>query len=306
MSWLSRLVNVVRRDRVDRDLDEEMQFHLAARTDELITRRHAARTRRRDMPAGNSATRFSCASRAATSSCCRGSNRSCGTSASASGSVGATRPSPPRPSSLFTGHRRLHGRFLADRCADPAAVAGQRSRVADLHRACAHPGTARTASASTIPLFAQTARCEPGAGPAVRAERPIESAMRLSTTADSRRRSTGNGSREMRFAILGVKPALGRLLTPSDDLKPGQHPVAVLSYDFWTRRFGQGPGCPGPLGHDSRQAAADRRRRGEGLYRRRAGNHDGHLGADHDVGRSRHLATPVRAGFGSGAACNRV
>src|SRR5262249_35890069 len=29
------------------------------------------------------------------------------------------------------------------------------------------------------------------------------------------------------FRILGVKPALGRLLTGSDDVKPGQHPVAV-------------------------------------------------------------------------------
>src|SRR4030095_4325247 len=43
------------------------------------------------------------------------------------------------------------------------------------------------------------------------------------------------------FPILGVKPALGRLLTESDDLKPGQHPVAVLSYDFWSRRFGKNP-----------------------------------------------------------------
>ena len=47
------------------------------------------------------------------------------------------------------------------------------------------------------------------------------------------------------LAILGVKPALGRLLTPSDDLKPGQHPVAVLSYDFWSRRFGRNPGVLG-------------------------------------------------------------
>ena len=31
MSWFSRLVNVVRRGRVDRDLDEEIRFHLEAR-----------------------------------------------------------------------------------------------------------------------------------------------------------------------------------------------------------------------------------------------------------------------------------
>src|SRR5450432_1013910 len=41
------------------------------------------------------------------------------------------------------------------------------------------------------------------------------------------------------FPTLGLRPALGRLLTESDDLKPGSHPVAVLSYDYWTRRFGQ-------------------------------------------------------------------
>ena len=43
------------------------------------------------------------------------------------------------------------------------------------------------------------------------------------------------------FAILGVKPALGRVLASTDDINPGQHPVAVLSYDFWTRRFARNP-----------------------------------------------------------------
>ncbi|MDX2179975.1 MAG: ABC transporter permease [Bryobacteraceae bacterium] len=43
------------------------------------------------------------------------------------------------------------------------------------------------------------------------------------------------------FLIFGLKPALGRLLTPADDLKPGARPVAVISYDYWTRRFGRDP-----------------------------------------------------------------
>jgi len=43
------------------------------------------------------------------------------------------------------------------------------------------------------------------------------------------------------FDVLGVKPALGRLLSAGDDLKPGAHPVAVLSYGFWKRRFGLNP-----------------------------------------------------------------
>ncbi|MGH9722062.1 MAG: ABC transporter permease, partial [Bryobacteraceae bacterium] len=43
------------------------------------------------------------------------------------------------------------------------------------------------------------------------------------------------------FSSFGLRPALGRLLTEGDDLKPGAHPYAVLSYDYWTRRFGQDP-----------------------------------------------------------------
>jgi putative ABC transport system permease protein len=43
------------------------------------------------------------------------------------------------------------------------------------------------------------------------------------------------------FRSFGLRPALGRLLTEDDDLEPGAHPVAVLSYDYWTRRFGRDP-----------------------------------------------------------------
>jgi predicted permease len=41
------------------------------------------------------------------------------------------------------------------------------------------------------------------------------------------------------FGSFGLGPALGRLLTENDDLQPGAHPYAVLSYDYWKRRFGQ-------------------------------------------------------------------
>jgi predicted permease len=38
--------------------------------------------------------------------------------------------------------------------------------------------------------------------------------------------------------ILGIKPALGRLLTAEDDRHPGETPVAVVSYEFWMRMGG--------------------------------------------------------------------
>ena len=43
------------------------------------------------------------------------------------------------------------------------------------------------------------------------------------------------------FGTFGLRPALGRLLTENDDLKPHASPYAVLSYDYWNRRFGQDP-----------------------------------------------------------------
>lgn len=47
------------------------------------------------------------------------------------------------------------------------------------------------------------------------------------------------------FSLLGVNPALGRLFTADDDKTPGKHPVAVISYDYWTRRFARDPGVLG-------------------------------------------------------------
>jgi predicted permease len=41
------------------------------------------------------------------------------------------------------------------------------------------------------------------------------------------------------FQVLGVAPAIGRLLTEDDDRTPGAHPVVVLSHNYWTNRFGQ-------------------------------------------------------------------
>src|SRR5580765_3831216 len=40
------------------------------------------------------------------------------------------------------------------------------------------------------------------------------------------------------FSVLGVRPALGRLLTIDDDQAPGSSPVVVLSHDFWKNQFG--------------------------------------------------------------------
>ena len=47
------------------------------------------------------------------------------------------------------------------------------------------------------------------------------------------------------FPALGVRAQLGRTLLPSDDVAPGQHPVAVISEGLWRRDFEADPAIVG-------------------------------------------------------------
>jgi predicted permease len=47
------------------------------------------------------------------------------------------------------------------------------------------------------------------------------------------------------FQMFGLKPAVGRLLTPQDDTARNANPVAVLSYDYWKARFAASPDVVG-------------------------------------------------------------
>ncbi len=46
------------------------------------------------------------------------------------------------------------------------------------------------------------------------------------------------------FRVMGIRPLLGRTFTPEDD-KPGAEPVLVLSHDYWQRSHGGDPGIIG-------------------------------------------------------------
>jgi predicted permease len=68
--------------------------------------------------------------------------------------------------------------------------------------------------------------------------------MNLRTTGDPQRAFgqlvTGNY-----FAALGIQPALGRLIDLADDRTRNGQPVAVVSHNFWRRRFATDPGIVG-------------------------------------------------------------
>jgi len=47
------------------------------------------------------------------------------------------------------------------------------------------------------------------------------------------------------FPVLGLQPALGRLLTPADDETPGAHFVTVISHAYWETHLGKDPAVVG-------------------------------------------------------------
>jgi predicted permease len=49
------------------------------------------------------------------------------------------------------------------------------------------------------------------------------------------------------FPTLGLTAAAGRLLGPADDVTPGAHALAVLSYDYWSTRLGRDAGVVGEM-----------------------------------------------------------
>jgi putative ABC transport system permease protein len=64
---------------------------------------------------------------------------------------------------------------------------------------------------------------------------------KFGTDSDSKERVTGEAVSDDFFAVLGVVPAAGRLLAPGDDGVPAGRHVAVLSHGFWSTRFGSNP-----------------------------------------------------------------
>ena len=87
------------------------------------------------------------------------------------------------------------------------------------------------------------------------------------------------------FDVLGVRPALGRLLVASDDVVPDANPVAVLSFSYWQRRFGADPADresersgQRPSLHRPRSRAARLSQRGHGRHARCVCAHDDESG----------------------------
>jgi predicted permease len=243
MSWRSRILNVLRGRRLDRDLSDEIDFHIEARTEELVRAgmpEMLARRRARQQ-FGNAVV-------------VRELSRGVKTF--------------PRLDSvlrdvafglrLWRRHKLVTAAALVSlslaigACAAafalvdalilrPLPVEDPRSLI---HLALRAPADTRDGLSFNYPLFRELRQA--GA-----------SDVRLFAMSDQSRRDAifdDTGLPEKVYGqwisgdaleILRVTPAVGRLLTIRDDVNPGQHPVAVLSHEFWTRRFGADPNVLG-------------------------------------------------------------
>jgi predicted permease len=105
-------------------------------------------------------------------------------------------------------------------------------------------GRPRSSSSFEYPLFAQMRDAAAPMADLVAVSYATRRDLTYSTDEETEKAYVQWVSGTM-FDRFGVAPALGRVLTANDDLKPGANPVAAISYDYWTRRFGSDPGVVG-------------------------------------------------------------
>jgi putative ABC transport system permease protein len=239
MSWLSRVVAVFRSDRLNRDLDDEMRFHIEARIEEYTSE-------------GLSVVEASARAR-----------REFGSPALMRDASRDVKLLPRlesmlrdvsfairvwRRSKLVAGAALISLSLAIGACAAAFSLIDAlilRTLPVDdpqslIYVAVRAPEEARDGLSFNYPLFREM---RAASSRQVRLFAVSDQSKRDAVFDDSAHAEKvyGQWISGEAFAILGVRPALGRVLASADDSNPGQHPVAVLSYDFWTRRFGGSP-----------------------------------------------------------------
>jgi putative ABC transport system permease protein len=105
-------------------------------------------------------------------------------------------------------------------------------------------GKPRTTASSEYPLYRQMRAAVERQADLIAVSYASRQDLTYSSEEDTEKAYVQYVSGSM-FDKFGVRPALGRVLTENDDRKPGAHPVVVLSYDYWARRFGKDPNIVG-------------------------------------------------------------
>ncbi|SPE40036.1 membrane hypothetical protein [Candidatus Sulfopaludibacter sp. SbA3] len=246
MSWLSRIGNALRSGRMDRDLADEMEFHAAARRDEMMRRgvpaEEADRAVRRRL--GNSLALREDSREVKAVSWLDSLMRDLRFGSRMLRKNPAVTLAALVSLSLAIGSWTAAFSLIDALMLRPLPVSHPESLVYLAYQAGGPSGSIDTLgtffSFRELQLLRDAARGQ--ADVFSRSSQQQHPVTFDSAEPDRVRVEFVSGGA---LDILGIRPALGRLLMPSDDQHPHESPVAVLSYDFWMRRFGGNPAVLG-------------------------------------------------------------
>lgn len=106
------------------------------------------------------------------------------------------------------------------------------------------PGETRYSESASVPLYEQLREAAKGKAELLIMGFPNTTEMRT-TPGGPIEHATVQHVSGATFPMLGVTPVLGRVLNEEDDQTLGAHPYTVLGYDYWQRRFGGDRGVLG-------------------------------------------------------------
>jgi predicted permease len=243
MSLWSRIVNVFRPDRLSREIDEELQSHIAdaiedGRDPDEARRAFGSALRQREHSRELRIIPWLDSLRADAVFGCRQLVKRKITSTAAILSL-----------ALAIGACTSAFRLIDAVLLRPMAVTHPERLYAVFRQGISPDGSFRTDDSYEYPLFQEMRAAVKGKAELIAvswAAQPVDLTYGSDQEMEKASRQYVSG---WMFTSFGLKPAAGRLFTESDDVTPRGHPYAVLSYDYWTRRFARDPGVIGRAFH---------------------------------------------------------
>jgi len=232
MSVWSRLANVFRKESLIREIDEELQGHLAeaveqGRTPEQARRNFGSVLRLREASLDVRAASWLDSLRSDTIFAWRQLRKRKMTSAAAILSLG-----------VALGACTAAFRIIDALLLRPLPVAAPERLYALVHKGIGFDGEFENSDAWIYPMFQQMREAVRNQADLVAISYAERQEVTYGPDQQTEKAFLQYVSGSM-FRVFGIRPALGRVLDEGDDLQPGAHPLAVLSFDYWTRRFGR-------------------------------------------------------------------
>ena len=234
MSYLSRIANVFRRDRLSSEIDEELQSHIeeaiaSGRDPEEVRRRFGSALRVREECSDSKLTGWLDSLRADVVFGWRQLLRNRVASGAAIVSL-----------ALAIGACTSAFRLIDAVLLRPLPVTGPERLFVLTYQTMDRDGKLDTGDSFDYPQFRELRSAAKDDAELLAISYSVRIDVTYGSDHDMEKAHRQYVSGAM-FGSFGVRPALGRVLGPNDDVKPGAHPYAVLSYDYWNRRFGRDP-----------------------------------------------------------------